>query len=218
MLISNILMIMTVKFIHLNSFISMLIFTIISLLAWKLILKQHVKIYLKKISKTTLLETLPLIGIPFVSIIYFLSNIININYEIVSLMFITSLFTGIYEEIIFRAIVLGSFIKSNLSLKISIFLSALLFSFFHLYSIFEYEMIDIFLKLINTFMMGFILSYIYFLTKNILYVIMIHFIWDFESFLANGYNMGLYISAILFLMTIIYFTWSYKRVNQINVH
>jgi hypothetical protein len=53
-------------------------------------------------------QTSPLIIIPLIAIAYFLNTANTINDNLLSLMFITSLATGIYEELILRAIAFGS--------------------------------------------------------------------------------------------------------------
>ena len=129
-------------------------------------------------------------------------------------MLITSMATAIYEEVVFRAIGIGSFIKSGIKPNKAILLTAILFSIFHLYTVYDKEALDIILKLLNTFMMGVVFGYIYYASKNILYVIVIHMVWDFESFLANSYildNTGVIITVILFITTLSYFYWSLRK-------
>ena len=215
MIISNSLMLTLVSALHVRSFVSMLLFTIISLFVWLFFLKKDVPIGIGNIKLKTFRDTFPLLLVPIIGSLYFLNTSENINYGIVSLMLVTSLSTGIYEEFIFRGIAFGSLFNAGVKPYKSILISALIFSLFHLYSAYSYESIDIVLKMINTFMMGVIFAYIYHLTKNILYVIAIHTLWDFESFLAQSYltdNIGESISIVLFAMTVLYFSWSYKKI------
>ena len=218
MLISNSLMLTLVSSLHVRSFVSMLLFTIISLFVWFFFLKKDVLIGISNIELTTVKDTFPLLLIPIMGIFYFLNTSENIEYSIVSLMLITSVSTGIYEEFIFRGIAFGSLVNAGVKPYKSILISAVLFSLFHLYSAYSYENIDILLKMMNTFMMGVIFAYIYYLTKNILYVITIHSLWDFESFLAQSYvtdNIGNSITIVLFAMTVLYFSWSYKKMLRV---
>ena len=213
--VSNLFMLLFINILNLRSFASMLLFTVIALVSWIVLLKKDVSIEFKISNSEIFKNTSLLLIIPLLAIGYFLNIAEDIQYGLLSLMLITSLATGIYEEIIFRGIGLGSFISSGIKPSRAILLSATLFSLFHLYAVHNDGSFDIILKMLNTFMMGTILGYIYYATKNILYVMVIHFIWDFESFLAKGYildNIGTAISIILFSMTILYFSWSMKKV------
>ena len=213
--VSKLLMLLFVSILNLHAFASMTLFTVISLIAWVILLKKDVAIEFKVSNKEVFKNTIPLLVIPLVSINYFLTIEQSIEYGLVSLLLITSLATGIYEEIIFRAIGLGSFMSAGMKPSKAILLSALLFSLFHIFTIYNAEIIDIVLKMMNTYMMGVVLGYIYYITKNILYVISIHAVWDFESFLAKSYmldDVGVAITIILFAMTVLYFSWSMKKI------
>lgn len=218
MLVSNALVLGLVSYFHLRSFISMGLITLILFIFWYLFLKKDIPILTNKINARTLKDTSALVFIPVLGAIYLLYVTSNVEYGLVSLMLLTSLATGVYEEIIFRSITLGALLNSGVKPYRSILVSALIFSIFHLYSAYQYESIDIALKMLNTFMMGVILAYIYFISRNIFYVITIHTIWDFQSFLANSYivdNIGASIAIILFAMTIYYFLWSYKKMLKL---
>ncbi|MFK5937962.1 MAG: CPBP family intramembrane metalloprotease [Sulfurimonas sp.] len=197
----------------------MALFTLLSLLAWRILLKKDVPIAIKTLDATMLKSTFLLFAILLFAIVYFL-NAFKIDYGIMSLMLLTSLATGIYEEIIFRGITLGSLVSAGVKPSKAIYLSAMIFSLFHLSTVYDSTSIDIILKMLNTFMMGVIFAYIYYKSHNILYVIIIHSIWDFESFLAQQQQnvsdkIGESIAIILFAMTVLYFSWSYKKIVKL---
>jgi len=214
MIISNILMIAVIEILYLRSFIAMFLFSAAIFILWKYYLKKQPYLYVEHIQQTYFLKTLPLVIVPLVGIIFLLLNQLSLKISIINLMLLTSIATGVYEELLFRGIVFGSFQQANISSKTAIFLSAALFSLFHIYTATEYETINFLLKMLNTFMMGVIFAYIYYITKNLLYIIMVHAIWDFESFLASTSPIGLHLSTVLFLLTIIYFIWSSRQIDS----
>ena len=72
--------------------------------------------------------------------------------------------------------------------------------------------------LLNSFAMGFILGYIYFKTKNIIYVIAIHFVWDWAIFLNQrvaDIETATIVSVVLLAITIWYFFWSFKAARSL---
>ena len=219
MILNNILVLATVYNFHLRSFVVMFIYSLVALVMWKFLLKKDVSIGFMTINIKIIKQTLPLIIIPLIAIAYFLNTANTINYNLLSLMFITSLTTGIYEELIFRGIAFGSLIKANVKPKYAIFISAGFFALFHLFGMENYTNIDIGLKLFNTFIMGVIFAYIYFATNNIFYIIVMHTVLDFESFVDSQYqlnNIGLIFPIILFAMSVLYCTWSCKQFYKLD--
>jgi len=66
--------------------------------------------------------------------------------------------------------------------------------------------------------MGFILGYIYYKTKNILLVIVIHFLWDFTVFINQKLptvEVAAVTTILLFATAILYFSWSIKKIRKI---
>ncbi|SDC71450.1 CPBP family intramembrane glutamic endopeptidase [Geotoga petraea] len=99
------------------------------------------------------------------------TNIIIKNIDIIlSIIYIP--IAIIYEEILFRGVIYG-FLKKYLKFNtlISIFITSILFSFMHSNSI---NIIDF----LNIFILGMFLNYIYIKKENILYPIMIHFVYN----------------------------------------
>ena len=166
----------------------------------------------------TFKATFPLIIISLVLSIFMITTSDGVNYNNIAVIFVTSLLIAIYEEVIFRGIGLGTFLSSGISPLKAIFLSSIIFSFSHALSITTMGFNIIFL-LLNTFIMGFILGYIYYKTKNILLVIVIHFLWDFTVFINEKLptvKIGTVTTIILFTTTILYFSWSIKKIRQID--
>jgi hypothetical protein len=220
MLVSTFGMIFLVVEFQVRTYISMSLFAVISALLWILLLKKEVHITYKSLDIQIFKKTLLLVIIPLFALIYFAySGFNSTQTDVILLMFVTSLATGIYEEFLFRGVVLGSMLASKMTSKKSILFSAMLFSILHLFVAQDYELIDVTLKLFNTFILGVILAYIYYAVGNILYVMGIHTLWDFVSFVSQQYpldNMILVITIILFAMSVLYFSWTLKRLQIIN--
>jgi len=165
----------------------------------------------------TFKATLPLMIIASGLSIFMITTSRVVNYSDIALMLATSLLVAIYEEIIFRGIGLGSFLSSRISPLKAILLSSIIFSLFHVGNITDIGFKIIYL-LLNTFIMGFILGYIYYKTKNILLVIVIHFLWDFTVFINQKLptvEVAAVITILLFATTILYFSWSIKKIRKI---
>ena len=107
------------------------------------------------------------------------------------LLFISSAIIGpIYEEILFRHILLNKLKKFNSPTK-SIIISTLIFSLLHLNPI----------KIIYAFILGLFLNIIYHKTNNLISSILIHISANSISLLLNQYN-----KHILLLTIILFFT------------
>ena len=213
---SNLLVMISIIKMHLPYTVSMFIFTLISLLLWFFLLKKDVPLSIKNIDHGTFRVALPLIIITFGLSVFMIITSEVVNYNNIVLMLVTSLLVAVYEEIIFRGIGLGSFLSSGISPLRAILLSSVVFSLFHIGYVASIGL-DIILLFMNTFMMGFILGTIYYKTKNILLIIGIHFLWDFAVFINQKLptvEIGTITTLILFTTTILYFTWSIKKVRQ----
>ncbi len=99
----------------------------------------------------------------------------------------TSLIPGIWEEVLFRGIVITLLLKKY-SEKESILLSALLFGFFHnaglMNSIYYsdsalfYNVIGVQLKVIHTFFSGIVYGYLFIKTKSLVPGMIVHYLYD----------------------------------------
>ena len=129
----------------------------------------------------------------------------------------TAIAVGIAEEMIFRVAGYRVLVASGSSVKKAIFISALLFSLFHLTNLFLGIGTGIIIQLINAFIMGVVFAYIYYKTESILYVMLLHFMWDFSSFNAPAFLQSEQNpTIILFPLAIIYFVWSVINVFKIK--
>lgn len=219
MLISNILLLISISFFNIRSFIAMFFFSLLALAAWRFLLKKDISIKITTTNKKIILQTLLLLIIPLFAIIYFLSTSKDISYGLITLMLLTSLATGMYEELIFRGITLGSLIHADIKPEKAIFISAAIFAFFHLFDVGAYTNLQIVFKLINTFIMGVVFAYIYYASNNIFYIIAIHTVWDLESFIdrqSSADTIGMTFPIILFAMSFLYCTWSCKKLKADN--
>lgn len=194
-------MLSSVEFFNMRSFFSMTLFGMVAYAAWRLTFYKNVPVDLKAIPHSVVKKTAALLLLPALAIIYFLYNADSIDYGILSLMVITSIATGIYEEFIFRAIGFGSLIAAKVKTRNAVFISAAVFALFHLPVAMGYMPIDTFFKLFTVFVMGIVFAYIYYITKNILYVIAIHILWDLATTLNLYYGTdtpGLLFALALF--------------------
>ena len=216
MVISNIFVLLSSHFLHIRSFLAMAIFTLLGFIAWRFLLKNNVPIGIKTTNNKLVLKTLPLLIVPLFAIIYFLFTSEDISYSLITLMLLTSLATGVYEEFIFRGITLGALIHADIKPARAVLISAAIFALFHLFDAGAYTNLQIILKLLNTFIMGVVFAYIYYASNNIFYVIAIHTVWDLESFMDKQYvsdTIGLAFPVILFAISFLYCTWSCKQLK-----
>lgn len=213
-LLATILAYTSTKFNGASTIYKELFFILIVTAFWFFLLKQDVSLSFKRPDKYTLHMTLPLLGLIFSISLFIFVTSDTINTEQIISILIISLLIGIFEEIVFRGIGLGSFVSSGITPFNSILFSSILFSIFHLGSIMTDMGVIVIFQLINIFMMGIIFGYIYYATKNILYVILIHFLWDFAIFNNQQFSsneIGSTISIILFAVTVGYFIWSMQQ-------
>jgi len=199
--------------------LSIFVFTLVSLFLYFILLRKNVAINIKSIDTKILKSTLALFIIPLGASSLILMKTPSIDYAVVGYLLMTSLLISVYEEILFRAIGLGSFLSADISPVKAIILSSIIFSICHLIFVATFSLSSIFLFL-NTFAMGFILGYIYYRTKNIAFVIGIHFIWDFTTFMNQrlaDVETSTVVSIILLAVTILYLSWSTKGLKKDKV-
>jgi membrane protease YdiL (CAAX protease family) len=216
-LVNTLLGMVVIQKLHMPYTSSMFLFIVLTLIMWFFLLSKDVPITIKAIDAKMMKNTLALFLIPTAAFVFILTNTPSVNYGIVSFLFITSFLIAVYEEILFRAIGLGSFISYGLSPFKAILLSSIIFSFCHLVFLKTFTL-DSILLLLNSFAMGFILGYIYFKTKNIVYVIGIHLIWDWAIFLNQRVadtKTGTIVTVVLLAVTIWYFIWSFRAARQL---
>lgn len=94
------------------------------------------------------------------------------------------------EEVIFRGIMLEGLLKKY-DYRVAVFISALLFAVMHFNWI----------QGVNTFVLGLVISYVYYLTRSVKVAIVVHFMNNFGAFfpqirLTSSMNMNLIISVL----------------------
>lgn len=192
-----------------------IVLAVVALQLWFLLLRKEVPLRLEPLAGRTFWMTLPIVFITLAIIITTLVSSDTLDYTLFAYFFATALFVGIAEEIIFRGVGFGSLLALGMSPKKAIFLSALIFSMFHLTNLLSGLGISIIVQLINTFMLGVVLAFIYWETKSILYVVLIHFLWDLSSFTAQTFTSFLFAGVILLSISIVYFIWTLNRLSKL---
>jgi len=193
-----------------------LAFVVVTL--WYILLRKDVPLtYGLKFNKEFFI-TLPVFLIPFALLVFALFTSKNLDTVILTQFFITAVAVGIAEEMIFRVVAFRGMVASGSSAKKAILVSALLFSMFHLTNLLSgTELVQTASQLINTFMMGVLFAYIYYKTESILYVILLHFMWDLSAFSVSAFGeAGNVFGVAPFIISIIYFIWAIIHVIKLK--
>ena len=160
--------------------------------------------------------------------IYFI-GFLKLNYVQFLIVFINIIGSGIFEEILYRGIILNILIsKCKKSRLFSIVISSFLFGISHIYNFqngFEYFN-GIFSQIIYTFVMGLLLSVIYLKSKNLWSVILIHILFNcmgmipFALFstmdqflLLHSINIVAFLNILVSIPYLLYFLKLYKNYN-----
>ena len=127
-----------------------------------------------------------------------------------SLILYTCIYSPLLEELLFRGIILNSFIKKY-SLIIALIFSSLIFSVAHLN----------FVQGINAFFLGLILGYIYLKTKSLYLCIALHFFNNIlasimPSFIFSSLGENLFYIFVNLLAGILFMYFAYKKLNLSN--
>jgi len=164
--------------------------------------------------------SLPIVLIPLLLLVYVLFTSETLENEKLAMFFATSVAVGIAEELTFRVFRVAGYrvlLATGSSVKKAILLSALLFSLFHLSNIAAGQGVEIISQLAITFMMGVVLAYIYYKTESILYVIIIHFMWDLSLFIVTAFtNADSLLNAVSIPIVIGYFIWAMRNVLKLK--
>ena len=183
-------------------------------LLWYFLLKKDIPLNLSLNFNKTFFVTLPLFLIPLSILIWVLLTSQTLDSTKMTMFFATAFFVGIAEEIAFRVAGYRVLVATGSSVKKAILISALFFSLFHLVNIIGGVGIEAIAQLINTFMIGVILAYIYYKTESILYVMLLHFMWDLSNFAANAFSGT--VGTILIPVALIYFIWAIINVVKLK--
>lgn len=182
---------------------------VVVVILYLILLRKAIPLNFKIEFNKTFFITLPLIIIPLAIMMLSLTDAKSIDEQMIWMILGTAISVGIAEELIFRVAGYRVLLASGRSARNAILLSAVLFSLFHLTNLLSGVPISTMpIQLVNTFMLGVVLAYIYFQTKSILYPMIIHTIWDFSAFIGNAFGTASLLSATPFLLTLIYFVWA----------
>lgn len=146
----------------------------------------------------------------------------NNDFPLILLIGITTLLVGFSEEVMFRGIVLNTLIEKRSTL-FSIIFSSILFSSLHIVNIFGgLDLIGVPLQLLSTFLFGLIFSCLSLLIKNIIPLILYHFIWDFIIVSEPLTHIRIWeittlslISQILIVVPLIIYTINYVKETKL---
>ena len=174
----------------------------------------------EKFKKTNLL-LIPLILLPFSNIFVALFTNLKINnsinyFSITSGIF-DALIVSIIEETLFRGLLFSEFQKYK-KVSIAIILQALIFGGVHLLNISSFASIPtVLVQVFYTAYLGILLGIIYYKTKNIIYPIMFHFLFNvFNNVIAvNLFNIKwnykfFLINILIGIFVLIYALFYYK--------
>ncbi len=182
---------------------------LVVIVLYLLLLRKAIPLNFKIKFNQTFWITLPIIIIPFSLMTLSLMDAKSIDSQMIWMMLGTAVSVGIAEELIFRVAGYRVLLASGSSVKSAILLSAVAFSMFHLLNLLSgASTVTMMIQLVNTFMMGVVLAYIYYQTKSILYPIFIHTVWDFSSFVKNAFGEATPFDTAPFLLVLIYFVWA----------
>jgi membrane protease YdiL (CAAX protease family) len=196
-----------------------IILAVTAVALWYVLLRKEIALNFSINFNKAFFITLPMVLIPLLLLVYVLFTSETLENEKLAMFFATAVAVGIAEELIFRVAGYRVLLASGSSVKKAILLSALLFSLFHLTNIAAGQGVDIMGQLVITFMMGVILAYIYYRTESILYVMIIHFMWDLSLFIIAGFgDAGSPLNAVSIPIVIGYFIWAIINVLKLKNH
>ncbi|RLA72952.1 MAG: hypothetical protein DRG78_23140 [Epsilonproteobacteria bacterium] len=188
-----------------------------AIVLWYVLLRKDIPLNFSIDFNKDFFITLPIVLIPLLLLVYVLFTSETLENEKLAMFFATAVAVGIAEELMFRVAGYRVLLATGSSVKKAILLSALLFSLFHLSNIAAGQGIAIMGQLAITFMMGVVLAYIYYRTESILYVIIIHFMWDLSLFIVTAFtNADSLLNAVSIPIVIGYFTWAIINVLKLK--
>ncbi|OIN65932.1 hypothetical protein BLD48_13430 [Exiguobacterium sp. KRL4] len=117
--------------------------------------------------------------------------------QLVAIIFVTTLFVGFNEEVLFRGIILRHLHPEQHPYR-AIIISAALFSLFHLLNLIAFIPVSAMIfQLGNTFLFGLFFALIALKLNNLWPLIFFHALWDFSSIAADVLNVNLAIPNLV---------------------
>lgn len=159
----------------------------LSLLFWFFILRKTTPLSFETPKKDYRLFTILLLFL-FIQIATTYSTTTKFNSIQFLKIVLIGIAVGINEEFIFRVTGLRNFITTGMPWQKALIYSALAFSLFHLPNIFFGMGAAVIFQLINAFLMGLVLGFIYLQTGSIIYPCLLHGLWDFTSFSNSNFG------------------------------
>ena len=127
----------------------------------------------------------------------FTTSISSSALQLIGIVFLTTLFVGFNEEVLFRGIILR-YLRPNEHPYRAVFISSLLFSSFHLLNLIALiPPTAMLFQLANTFVFGVFFAILALKLNNLWPLIIFHALWDFASIAADIVNVNLGITALL---------------------
>jgi membrane protease YdiL (CAAX protease family) len=178
---------------------------------WVILLRHRVPLHMRRIVFKKNLVTGLLILFPLAGWLASVYASQGLESKRTFVLLVTTLLVGFFEELLTRGILLGAFRRSGMAATKAVFLSAGIFSTLHLVNLLTGLGVEVVFQLLNTFLLGTILGYIYLKTENIAYVMIIHGIWDFVN-LARPNTTDERVVAVVFvasvILTVVMFIWA----------
>ena len=131
-----------------------------------------------------------IIGIIFFSVIFGMGLIGSVSIKSLFNVFVGALLVGVCEEFLCRGWLLNEFLERYGDTKkgvwYSIIISGIIFGLIHLGNFFVgQDLVSTITQILNASVVGIVLGLIYYKTKNIWSVIVLHGLWDFSLFLGD---------------------------------
>lgn len=131
----------------------------------------------------------------------------------------TTFFVGFSEELMYRGILLNTFLKTHRPTK-AILISAAAFSFLHTVNMlgglaFHFML----MQLLLTFLFGLFAALIFMRIRNIIPLILFHWLWDFaviSNGVIDGQSLIARVASVHFLVEFIIIVVLYLRLNKID--
>jgi len=178
---------------------------------WFILLRHRLPLLMRRIDFKENLVTGLLILFPLVGWLASIFASQGLNGKRTIVLLVTTLLVGFFEELLTRGILLGAFRRSGLAPTKAVLLSAGIFSTLHLVNLLTGLGFAVILQLLNTFLLGTILGYIYLKTENFAYVTIIHGIWDFVNLARPTTTDERVVAVVLvasLILTVVMFVWA----------
>lgn len=143
----------------------------------------------------------------------------RVDYLLLIQTIVMTMFVGIAEEVVFRGFLLNSLLEKG-QVKRAIFISAFMFSLLHAVNIFAgLTVLEVVSQLVMTFIFGLAFACIAVKIKNIIPLIIYHWLWDMcvisSNLLGSKILVFTAMAIILEFLVIIAFTKDYKQLKNI---